>query len=552
MDLKPFDIVIFRKKNIIQSLYSAVALDLDNHCGIIIEINNKLYLNHFIILNFRHLLCNAFFNSSYKCGTYTLTPIEKLVNDEMYIYRSNEKIICKRDIPKILVKAKAKLNYLSNLKLLVGFFLNKNIFRLHIKSDDFQNHTCISYLMWFLNECELYNFDFINNDFYKKRVEMNDGLKNNFELVRGYNVGKKDLSKFNPYKLSYLLAFLLNLICLPRINIINVYGEYIPWHVKVINLCIITLVTTINGYYSHLLWNWNSKGRRYIGACISYIFLCIVLFEYNLHIDKQMILCVSYLLISSRIMLTRFASWLCNDIKGTINPLNKRPYDVALYEAICEGLLPTLIILLSPRWIPYKIKNLIIAINYSTSRFIIEFYKPKNLNNCLFTLGQIDSILNFIFSFWFICFSYTDFYRYIFDYFLLFLFYLDSCFRFSVNKFNYIMNIRNIIILHWKTTYNKGFYNGYMISHNPYKKILFPLPMLLVSNYFLIKNNQSIYFFNLFACLNIFERYVNGYVTDYLTIQFFTLKTFNLNFADIIINIYLIITLSKILNLHNI
>ena len=222
MDLKPFDIVIFRKKNIIQSLYSAVALDLDNHCGIIIEINNKLYLNHFIILNFRHLLCNAFFNSSYKCGTYTLTPIEKLVNDEMYIYRSNEKIICKRDIPKILVKAKAKLNYLSNLKLLVGFFLNKNIFRLHIKSDDFQNHTCISYLMWFLNECELYNFDFINNDFYKKRVEMFDGLKNKFELVQDYNVGKKDLSKFNPYKLSYLLAFLLNLICLPRINIINV------------------------------------------------------------------------------------------------------------------------------------------------------------------------------------------------------------------------------------------------------------------------------------------------------------------------------------------
>ena len=191
MDLQPFDIIVFRKKNLMQSMYSMITLDLDNHVGTIIEINNKLYLNHFIILNFRHLLCNIFFNSSYKCGSYTLTPIEKLVNDEMYVYRSNEKITCKRDISKILIKAKAKLNYLSNLKLLVGFFLNKNIFRLHIKSDDFQNHTCISYLLWFFNECELYNLDFIDNDFYKKRVEMFHGLKNKYKLVYGYNVSKK-------------------------------------------------------------------------------------------------------------------------------------------------------------------------------------------------------------------------------------------------------------------------------------------------------------------------------------------------------------------------
>jgi len=553
MDLQPFDIIVFRKKNLVQSMYSMITLDLDNHVGTIIEINNKLYLNHFIILNFRHLLCNAFFNTSYKCGTYTLTPIEKLVNDEMYVYRSNEKITCKRDISKILVKAKAKLNYLSNLKLLVGFFLNKNIFRQHIKSDDFQNHTCISYLMWFLNECGLYNFDFIDNDFYKKRVDMFNGLKNRFELVHGYNVGKKDLSKFNPYSLSYLLAFIFNFICLPQITITNIHGEYVPWYIMLINLCVITPICTIHGRHCHLLWNWNGNGRRYIGVVIMYIFLSIILLEYNLHIDKHMMTYIAYLMFSPRIMMTRFASWLCNDIKGTINPLNKRPYDVALYESIWEGLVPTLFILCSPNWISYKIKNTLIATNYSISRFIIEFYKPKLLNNSLLTLGQIDSILNFIFLFWYIHFSYTNFYQYIFHYSLLFLFYLDTCFRFSVNKFNYTINIGNCIILDWKTTYNKGFYNGYIFSNNKIMTLFFPFPMLCLSNYFLMKHcivDHFFNFFNLFALLNIFERYVNGYVTDYLRMQLFSLKTFNLNFADIVINIYLVMIFLKILKFN--
>ena len=45
------------------------------------------------------------------------------------------------------------------------------------------------------------------------------------------------------------------------------------------------------------------------------------------------------------------------------------------------------------------------------------------------------------------------------------------------------------------------------------------------------------YLFNCFALLNIFERVINNHVTDYLTIQFYNLKTFNLNYADIVINL---------------
>ena len=38
------DIIVFRNKKFITSLYSALMFNLDNHVGIIIKINNKDYL----------------------------------------------------------------------------------------------------------------------------------------------------------------------------------------------------------------------------------------------------------------------------------------------------------------------------------------------------------------------------------------------------------------------------------------------------------------------------------------------------------------------------
>lgn len=549
MEFKPFDIIIFRKKNLMQSIYSTITLDLDNHVGIIVEINKKKYLNHFIILNFFKLLSNVFFNTTYICGKSILTPVNTLIKDEYYVYRPvniNYSKINETKIKDIISNAD-NLNYLSDKRFIIEFLIKKKIF--NKINTNFKDHTCISYVLWFLEKNNMYNDRFFNHDFYQKKIEKFYGFQKRYLLIDSHNVGKKNLSKFNPYSLSYLFAFIFNLILFPQLSITNIYGDFIPWYTMIFNLCIITPICTIHSYHTHLMWNWNSKGKRYIGVVVTYIFLSIILLEYNLNIDKNFMTYIAYLMLSPRIALTRFASWLCNDIKGIINKNNHRPYDIALYECFWEGILPTLFILFSPKWIPYKIKNLIIAINYTTSRFIIEFYKPSHLNNCLITLGQVDSILNLIFMYWYIKFYYNNFYQYIFDYFLLFIFYIDTCFRFSVNKFNYTMDFANILKLNWKTSHNKGFYNGYNFSDNRYLKFIYPLPMLVISNYFLIKYNQSIYFFNLFACLNIFERYVNGYVTDYLTIQFFSLKTFNLNFADIIINVYLVIILSKILNL---
>lgn len=460
-----------------------------------------------------------------------------------------ERVIYKNDINNIIKEANCNLNYINNIPLIIGFLFSRNFFSCNININNLQNHTCISYIVWFLYKGQLYNPNCINNDFYKKDIGLFKGFIHNYKLIKGYNVGKKDLSKFNPYSLSYLFAFIFNIIALPLCKVYNNDSVIIPWYTMTLFLIIITILATLSGKHAGYLWKYNGQTRRYIGVVMMYVILSFFFWEYYLNIDKNSITFLAYLMVSPRIAMTRFASWLCNDIKGIINKKTMRPYDVALYESLTEGVIPTLFILINPSFLTYQTKNTIIAWNYTITRFIIEFYKPNNLNQCLLNLGQIDSILNIIIMYWYINYTYKNIYLYLLDLSLMTLFYLDSCFRFSLNKFNYNMNFANILKIQWKTTHNKGFYNGYFASNNPYNKLLFPLPMLVVSNYFLIKYNQSIYFFNLFACLNIFERFVNGYVTDYLTIQFFSLKTFNLNFADIIINIYLVIILSRILNL---
>ena len=82
MNLQKFDILIFRKNLIGPSLYSLYTLDLDNHVGIVIEMDNKLYLNHFIINNSKNLLWNIIFKTNYKSSKVALTPVENLKNDE--------------------------------------------------------------------------------------------------------------------------------------------------------------------------------------------------------------------------------------------------------------------------------------------------------------------------------------------------------------------------------------------------------------------------------------------------------------------------------------
>ena len=94
---------------------------------------------------------------------------------------------------------------------------------------------------------------------------------------------------------------------------------------------------------------------------------------------------------------------------------------------------------------------MIVVTNYSISRFCIEFYKESHLQHSILTLGQIDSILNFVLCYWFINFnlyeeniSNTNLYYYLFEYALVFLFYIDVCYRFSMNIFNSENKIGNM------------------------------------------------------------------------------------------------------------
>ena len=111
------------------------------------------------------------------------------------------------------IKKAETLNYLSNIPALINFFLGKKIFNVCIKN---KGHTCLSYTWWYLSELSLYDIKYLNDDYYKlnqlaftkqNKNYIFNGLIVNYKLVGANNVGKKDISKFNPYKWAYYLSF---------------------------------------------------------------------------------------------------------------------------------------------------------------------------------------------------------------------------------------------------------------------------------------------------------------------------------------------------------
>ena len=255
---------------------------------------------------------------------------------------------------------------------------------------------------------------------------------------------------------------------------------------------------------------------------------------------------INYMFSMPRIFFTRSASWLSNDLPGKINKKTLRPYDTAFYEAIYEGLVPFLFMVCTQKYIIKKHQNIITTIIYSGSRFYIEFYKNSYIKNSILTLGQIDSIINVIIIYWYITCN-ADIPNKLFQYLLLNVFFFDINNRISLNKHNTTTYLTKHIKLIWKKSYNKGFYNGHFKEKGKIFKLIYPLTMLCIYNLFLINSLDFIYIFNCFALLNIFERFLYGHVTDYLTIQFYHLKTFNLNYADIIVNLFIIGVIIKIL-----
>lgn len=535
------DILVFRKKTLIQSLYSMFALDLDNHVGIVLKINNKFYLYHFVITSSKKLISNILFRTNFKCGEAKLTPIEYIMEDEFYHYKAENKIeLDDKQIKDIISNAK-NLNYQSNLLILINFFLRRNIICKKINNE----HTCISLVLYVLEKIDCYDKDFYNDDYYKKKIYNFEGAKIKYKLVGSNNSCKKDLSKFNPYGLSYLIALIQNLIVAFSVNLYNLKQERIPNYKIILAVIIYTITTVWAGSYSTRLIKDKKgyNGMRFIGAYLGVIGLSVV-FERLLNISSNNLLNFIFYLTTPRVFFTRFASWLCNDLTGKINKETLRPYDTTFYESIFEGLLPYMVIILFYKYIDSSILNITVCLIYTTSRYNIEYYKHSYLGNKkdklktdILTCGQIDSIIYFIFTLWYI---FKDDYLYgnIFEYIILFILFMDVSYRITRNKIEKDTIIKKncpIISLKWKKTYNTGFYGGHMKDESKEKKLIYGIVSLLISNLLSLNNLPYIFTFNIAALLNIGERYVYGFVTDYLTINFMGFKTYNLNFADIII-----------------
>ena len=543
------DIIVFRNKKFITSLYSAFMFDLDNHVGIIIKINNKDYLCDFGPTSFKHIILNMLFFKQYKTGKANMTPFEHFKNKEYYHYKFNQKVdISQNRILDIFNESK-KLNFCSNIWTSLKF-LYSNPFQFCFITYKDNQFICLSYVFWFLDKLGIYDMKYIDRDLTKlyatytlpNRPTGTTDLfrlvaatrEHTYKLVAGHNVGKKDLSAFNPYKYAYYLSTIIDIVTPFCINIKNNNNESITYQMVITALIISTSGVIASAYSNKSISGKINQGKRFLGVPMVMVALNIFLLEQVLNINKHHLWNIELFFTRYRIFLTRYASWLCNDLTGQINKKTLRPYDTAWYEAIFEGLIPFLFMFLP---MDIQTQNIIVIFSYSICRWIIENYKHKYIKNNNLSLGQIDTIVFSVIAYWY-TFSSNKF-----EYMLLYLFYQDVNYRIVINKFNSITNISKNIKLYWRHTYNRGFYNGRMKERGKYFKLIYPSITLFFYNKYLLKNWCNLYIFNTFALLNIFERFINGHVTDYLTIQFYTFKTFNLNFADIIVTLYTVLSL---------
>jgi lipoprotein signal peptidase len=546
MDFNTGDILIFREKKLMHALYSMISLDLDNHIGVIVKFDDKIYLNHLVITSFKNLLLNTFFNYNYNCGKVVLTPVKYLKNKEYYHYKVIENIEINEENVKKAIKKAETLNYLSNLPALINFLLGRKYFNVGIKD---KGHTCLSYTEWYLSEISLYDIKYLDDDYYKKyqsfliKEDNNhiiNGLKVNYKLIGANNVGKKDLSKFNPYKWAVLFSFMLTAMRVFFVEIKNENNEILSIY-KLICLLLSFWTFAMIGNY-HTAKMAGTSGRRFIGNIIAIIFVNILVGECIFKVKSNHILYYINNFSTPIVFSIRMASWLSNDIIGNINKKTLRPYDTSLYEAYFTGFFPLLFMICASNYITKKNQNLVIAMLYSGSRFYIEFYKKSYIKNSILTLGQIDTITYFIIIYWYITCN-VSIPSKLFQYSLLNILFYDINNRISLKEYNYTTYITENIQLIWKKTYNKGFYNGKFKEKGKIFKLIYPLTTLFIYNLFFINNSNFFYIFNCFALLNILERFINGHVTDYLTIKFYKFRSYNLNYADIIMNVLLLLTL---------
>ena len=519
MEFSEGDIIIFRNKNFNTMLFSAIFQKLDNHLAMIVRYNDTLHSIDFINKNFSR-------NSK-----IIIKPIKNQKRFELaeyYVYKlKNNEILTNRDYSKLINDFKDK-----------KFIYN---FRNNFDHKYLNCATALAYLGYNLDLLKLKEWNKATKYFssggpstflFKKREQGTLKLENaEYYFDRANKVGIKDLENgCNPYKYAYLIGTIYELI--------NLF--FFPDKLKIISSkkrLFGTLVTIycsmLGGKESALLTS--TGGMRFIGGVFTYI--PFVIFTSRFYkIDFNYILAYSIKIVTFRIFLTRYASWLMNDLVGNISKINNRPIDTSYFEAYSEGLIP----FISSRIIKNnKISNIVAVFLYFFNRYKIENYKTdrqKKLNfsrlyfnnfTKKFTIGQMDSFI-------FLVLMYTQilYKNNIKNYIYLLLFFADISLRLSKNfRKNYNLKICEII---FKRSENKGFWGSSNTDWHPNKKILIPVLSLLSTLNIIEDSNKFIFILNCFS--NIFERSVNGYVTDYITIKNKKISTNNFNFADTIIN----------------
>ena len=241
------------------------------------------------------------------------------------------------------------------------------------------------------------------------------------------------------------------------------------------------------------------------------------------------------LVIGFRIFLTRFVSWFINDIDVEIDPDTGVPYDTVLYESIFEGLIPMILC-----WIlKNKLRDgqiiLVWVYTYAFFRIIIENFKNSYLNSdYILTQGQIDMIPLIFISLW-LYFTRKYKKKSYLGYSIILLLYLDLCLRAkNLKEENYKIFNFDIII---KKSKNTGFINNYLSNLSKQQKLLINIGALGIQSFF-TKDMEKRLLLIIISSLNIGERYLQNSVTDYISIKYKKIGTFNFNISDILINIF--------------
>jgi prolipoprotein diacylglyceryltransferase len=429
-----------------------------------------------VVINFKNLEGVYILQIS---KTINVFPINNYQNTEFYQYRQDDISITNE-----ILLEKLKLNPTSTLELVNYLYGIKDFY--HIRA----NHSMIH-----SNNSGVFHFD---NDY------------------------------INPYALTYLtLPFFEYLLAknLTKKRIKKVKNfNFIFWLLVIFGMISGRIMSVVNN---------NPTGMRFVGAMFVFYFVILVI-EYLYDYPTLKILDMLTLIIGFRIFFTRFASWLINDINVKTDPNTGLPYDVLLYESIFEGLLPTLLCWIIKDRVQDGHLLLLWVFTYSFFRLIIEQFKDSYHNtDFVLTQGQIDVIPLIFLTLW--IYITRKHKRKSYNGFIIIVFlYLDLCARAQGIKKTQAQ-FMNVDVI-FKKTKNYGFIDGVFSNISPIQKLMINSTSLLISLYF-TKDYEKKLLLLLASSLNLGERSLSGYVTDYFSLKIPKVSSLNMNISDLIINL---------------